>query len=83
MEQQEQTGCLWKDRCGHTDCNLPEDKPSKLMVIVLACAFPRVFKRLLPCRAGGSVGESLGKQRVELSGGDGQVCSVDLVLDSL
>ena len=53
------------------------------MLIVLACAFPRVFKRLLPGRAGGRVGESLGRQRVELSEGDGQGCSVDLVLDSL
>lgn len=49
----------------------------------MACAFLRVFKRLLPGRAGGRVGESLGKQRVELSGGEGQGCSVYLVLDSL
>ena len=83
MEQQEQTSCLRKDRCCHVDCSFPEDEPNKLMVIVLACAFPRVFKRLLPGRAVGRVGESLGKQRVELSGGEGQGCSVDLVLDSL
>ena len=31
----------------------------------------------------GRVGESLGKQRVNLSEGDGQGCRVDLVLDSL